>query len=468
MFFLVPAFTFVGFVGIIIGFCIIIHQDPARRSDGRLRLRGLSRGPSRRPQVESTRFRMDDHTKYMMNALRENGMEHETAPRLVARLQWWNQLNHFLDMLHNTEESIQNVTTGITVLMNYHELHQEEVEEDFVNLVFSRVLQDGNLSHLYAKLFKRLRKGNDKDWTQNIVRRLFQLCVDEFNTPYPDGEERALVKCRRANNVKLMASMFKREMPGVPDDWITDCADSLIHRVDQDVNEQTVQELHLFVKTLLLPEPGENCDPIHPTRQRQLLACFDAIERAASPRKIQPPSAIEKFHDKSDAKDEDVATDGCEGDSESNSKSDTENPHSSTSLSDSGSECEHCSDGYEDEVDTDTDRNDTEGYKRCDSGMKPEIEKKTVKPTGLIEGIIIWIKNAMNEKAMAKKKFEDEEKARMDQIQAEIDEMTARKLAEDEIIMQEFRADMRRKTAAAAERRILKNRIRYPVFVRRN
>ncbi|XP_059350965.1 uncharacterized protein LOC132087908 [Daphnia carinata] len=483
---LLPAFTFVGFAGLIIGFCILIHQSPCSRSSNGLRLRGLSRGPFRRPDVESTRFRSDDHTRHLMDTLKETGMDHENAPGLVSRLHWLHRLNHFLDILHNTEESIQHVAAGISMLMNYHEAHQQEAEEDLVNLVFTRVLQDGNLSHLYAKLFKRLRKGSDKAWTLNIVRRLFQLCVDEFNAVYPEYQESALLKCRRANNVKLMASMFKRELPGIPDDWITDCANSLIRRVDQDVNEQTVKELHLFVKTLLLPEPGENCAPIHPSRQRQLLDCFDAIERAASPRRVQPTPAPEKFDGESSAEDEDVGMDGCEADtdSESETASGSEDRRPLLSHSDSESECVICSDGYEVEVgtdsgeteddsdtdgdetnddtdtdedeteeDTDTDDDESEGdTDRYDLNPKPEMERKTVKPIGLIEGIIVWVQKAVNVSEMAKKKLEDERS----------------KMLEEERILQEYRAEMRKKTAAAAERRILNSRIRYPVRTRRH
>jgi hypothetical protein len=83
-----------------------------------------------------------------------------------------------------------------------------------------------------------------------------------------------------------MAAVFKREMPGVPDDWITNCADTLSHRLDTEATDQSVEQLCLFLTTILIAEPGENCDPILPSRQRQLLTCFEALQRAATPQKV--------------------------------------------------------------------------------------------------------------------------------------------------------------------------------------
>ena len=39
-------------------------------------------------------------------------------------------------MLKNTDESIDSVATGIESLMDYHQLHRSEVEEDFVDADF--------------------------------------------------------------------------------------------------------------------------------------------------------------------------------------------------------------------------------------------------------------------------------------------------------------------------------------------
>ncbi len=147
---------------------------------------------------------------------------------------------------------------------------------------------------IYTPLLKRLRSGEQKGWTQNIVRLLFQLAVEQFNRPLDSNDENGESRLKKFNNVKLMAAIFKREMPGLPDGWITDCADTLIYRLDTRATEQSVEQLCLFLRTLLIAEPGENCDSIIPTRQRQLLTCFDALERAAtpSPKVSQQPAVI--------------------------------------------------------------------------------------------------------------------------------------------------------------------------------
>ena len=216
----------------------------------------------------------------------ENGMDDDTTTRLVSRLEWWNQINRYLDMLKNTDESMDSVATGIESLMDYHQLHRPEVEEDFVDAIFTRALKDATISHLYAKLLKRMRSSDRKGWTENIVRLLFQLSVEEFNLPVLDDDNGETTRRQKFNNVKLMAAVFKREMPGVPDDWITNCADTLSHRLDTEATDQSVEQLCLFLTTMLIVEPGENCDPILPSRQRQLLTCFEALQRAATPQKV--------------------------------------------------------------------------------------------------------------------------------------------------------------------------------------
>ena len=189
-------------------------------------------------------------------------------------------------MLKNTDESIDSVATGIESLMDYHQLHRPEVEEDFVDAIFTRALKDAAISHLYAKLLKRMRSSDRKGWTENIVRLLFQLSVEEFNRPVQGDDNGETTRRQKLNNVKLMAAVFKREMPGVPDDWITNCADTLSHRLDTEATDQSVEQLCLFLTTMLIVEPGENCDPILPSRQRQLLTCFEALQRAATPQKV--------------------------------------------------------------------------------------------------------------------------------------------------------------------------------------
>ena len=151
----------------------------------------------------------------------------------------------------------------------------------------TRALKDATISHLNAKLLKRMTSSDRKGWTENIVRLLFQLSVEEFNWPIlGDDENGETTRRQKFNNVKLMAAVFKREMPGVPDDWITNCADTLSHRLDTEATDQSVEQLCLFLTTILIAEPGENCDPILPSRQRQLLTCFEALQRAATPPKV--------------------------------------------------------------------------------------------------------------------------------------------------------------------------------------
>ena len=71
----------------------------------------------------------------------ENGIDDDTTTRLVSRLEWWNQINRYLDMLKNTDESIDSVATGIESLMDYHQLDRSEVEEDFVDADFHQGLE---------------------------------------------------------------------------------------------------------------------------------------------------------------------------------------------------------------------------------------------------------------------------------------------------------------------------------------
>jgi hypothetical protein len=223
-------------------------------------------------------------------------MDDEVATLIVSRLECWNQINGYLDMLKNTPESIESVANGIEALMNYHQLHRSEVEEDLVDAIFSRALRNGNISHLYAKLLKRLTGGDQKGWTQNIVHLLFQLAVEEFNRPLLTGDRNGKSRVEKFNNVKLMAAILKREMPGVPEGWITDCADTLVHRLETEATEESFDQLCIFLTTLLIAEPGEDCDPITPSLQRQLLTYYEALERAATPPKVpqQPAVKIQK------------------------------------------------------------------------------------------------------------------------------------------------------------------------------
>lgn len=95
-------------------------------------------------------MRIQRRIQSTMAAFIENGMDDEVAPLLVSRLEWWNQINRYLNMLKNTPESIDSVASGIEVLINNHQLHRSEVEEDLVDAIFSRALKNGSISHLYA------------------------------------------------------------------------------------------------------------------------------------------------------------------------------------------------------------------------------------------------------------------------------------------------------------------------------
>ncbi|XP_046438053.1 uncharacterized protein LOC124189701 isoform X1 [Daphnia pulex] len=341
---LVSVSTVVIFAGLFASWCVrTIRTLIKSPSKSELKLQGLPVQPTLKDgQPESMRFQR--RIQSTMAAFIENGMDDELAPLVVSRLEWCNQINRYLDMLKNTPESIESVANGIEVLMNYHQLHRSEAEQDLVDAIFSRALKNGNISHLYAKLLKRLRSGDQqKGWTQNIVRLLFQLAVEEFNRPLDSDDENGKSRLEKFNNVKLMAAIFKREMPGVPDGWITDCAETLIYRLETGVTEESVKQLCLFLTTLLIAEPGENCDSITPTRQRQLLTCFEALERAATSPKVpqQPDVKIQKsdattqtLKPESEESDTDTSTDESDTDSETNGLEPAEIRTNSASASD--------------------------------------------------------------------------------------------------------------------------------------
>jgi hypothetical protein len=138
-----------------------------------------------------------------METLMENGrMDDDATTRLVSRLDWWNQINRYLDMfMKNTDESINSVATGIESLKDYHQLHRSEMEEDFVDAIFTRALKDAAISHICAKLLKRMRSKDRKGWTENI-RLLFQLSVEEL-----------CAVCIKSNTVIKLASVVKIPTP---------------------------------------------------------------------------------------------------------------------------------------------------------------------------------------------------------------------------------------------------------------
>ena len=153
MFSLVRVLAAVTFSGLFTGWCVRMLRKRKNPPKSELKLRGLPIKSTRKiGRPESTNF-VQRRIQSTLETLMENGrMDDDATTRLVSRLDWWNQINRYLDMLKNTDESIDSVATGIESLMDYHQLHRSEV--------------------------------------------------------------------------------FKREMPGVPDDWITNCADTLSHRLD--------------------------------------------------------------------------------------------------------------------------------------------------------------------------------------------------------------------------------------------
>ena len=82
--------------------------------------------------------------------------------------------------------------------------------------------------------------------------------------------------------------------------------------------DQSVEQLCLFLTTMLIVEPGENCDPILPSRQRQLLTCFDALQRAAIPAKVvKTTRTLKPTSSESDTEDPDSQSEtGTESDTD--------------------------------------------------------------------------------------------------------------------------------------------------------
>jgi hypothetical protein len=329
---LVSVSTVVIFAGFIASWCVrkirTLRKSPSKSE---LKLRGLPVQPTRKDGQPESRF--ERRMQSTMEELIENGMDDEVARLIVSRLECWNLINGFLDILKNTPESIESVANGIEALMNYYQLHRSEVEEDLVDAIFSRALRNGNISHLYAKLLKQLTGGDQKGWTQNIVHLLFQLAVEEFNRPLLTGDGNGKSRFEKFNNVKLMAAIFKREMPGVPDDWITDCADTLVHRLETGVTEESLDQLCILLTTLLIAEPGEDCDPITPSLQRQLRTIADLIRSSGTsgnPPKVpqQPDVKIQKS--KSDATTQTLKPGSDESDTESDETESERDPQSGT------------------------------------------------------------------------------------------------------------------------------------------
>lgn len=204
----------------------------------------------------------------------KNGLDHEIAPRLISRLEWWKQISRYLDTLVETPESIKSVATSLEVLLAYYHLHRSEVEEDLVRSLFQRALQEPELCNLFVKLFKRI-SSNAGDRSQELITHFFQLAVAEFNKSLSHVEDLE----KKINSIKLMAVAFRRRIVGVPDEWLTDCASTLLQRLQARLPQST-EQMCIFLKTLLINECDDDCNLL-PSQQQQLMVCFEALQEAA-------------------------------------------------------------------------------------------------------------------------------------------------------------------------------------------
>jgi hypothetical protein len=243
----------------------------SRGSTGiKLRLRGLPVHSEPDQSIEST-----------IDALIKNGLNDPGAHLLISRLNWWNQMNRFMKTLQENKENLDEVVTSLEVLLRHHQLDQSKLEKDLARVIFDKAIQDPTNSHLYAQLCQRLMESKI-DWESNFIHRLFQLVVDDFNRALV-REDSPPLKSNNTNTVKLMATLLKRKIPRVPDDWITDFADCLIQRFDDDL-ENSTEYLCLFLKKMLINESDDDCNLL-PSQQNQLLPCIQTLQKAALNRK---------------------------------------------------------------------------------------------------------------------------------------------------------------------------------------
>lgn len=248
----------------------------SRPASTKLRLRGLPTNAEPDQSIEST-----------MDALMAKGFGDPGAPRLISRLEWRNQMNRFMEMLPSeNEEVLERVVNHIQVLLSHHQMDQPEVQKDLVRVICDKAVGDPANSHLYARLCQKLAE-SQIDWTLDFIGRLFQLVVDEFNRPLVLDvlEDIDQLRSNKTNVVKLMAAIFKRKIPRVPDEWITDCANCLIQRQAANLDNST-QQLCLFLKTILISESDHDCNNLLPSQQNLLLPCIEALQRAILNRKL--------------------------------------------------------------------------------------------------------------------------------------------------------------------------------------
>ena len=242
--------------GILIALClaalIFFSRGPTRSI--KLRLRGLPVNSDLDEGIEST-----------MNALTKKGLKDPGAHLLISRLNWYNQMNCWIETLPENKENLNKVVTSLEVLLR-HQLDQSKVEKDLARVIFDKAIQDPTNAQLYARLCKRLM-ASKIDWSTNFIHRLFHLVVDEFNRPLVSKERSHQLKSNKTNSVKLMAALLKRNISTVPDGWITDFAYCLSQRIAGNL-ENSTEHLCLFMKTILINESDDDFN-LSPTQQNQ-------------------------------------------------------------------------------------------------------------------------------------------------------------------------------------------------------
>jgi hypothetical protein len=259
--------NFCRFSVIVIALCRLAWTNLFSRPDKtKLRLRGVP------PNAETDRNQCIEPT---MDALMAKGFGDPGAPRLISRLEWCNQMNRFMEMLPSeNEEILDRVVNHIQVLLSHHQMDLPKVEKDLVRVICEKAVGDPANSHLYARLCQKLESQINVQLF--FIVRVFQRVVDEFNRPLDIDQLRT---SNKTNIVKLMAALFKRKIPLVLDEWITDCVNCLIQRQAANLDNST-QELCLFLKTILISESDHDCNNLLPSQQNLLLPGIEALQRA--------------------------------------------------------------------------------------------------------------------------------------------------------------------------------------------
>ncbi|KAI9556335.1 hypothetical protein GHT06_018909 [Daphnia sinensis] len=208
----------------------------------------------------------------VMDALSKKGLDEADARPLITRIDWWNRINLLVNSL--TENQPELLINGMKVLVGQYGFQVDLIKADLVQIIVNKGLEDASKTHLLAHLCHRLIESQTV-WTQHFAQLLFQIVVKELNTLSDVG--------KKNNAIRLMAAIFKRRVPGVPDIWISDTAKWLVKRFDAEI-EHSGEQLCLFLSTILVNEHDDDCSLL-PSQQRQLLPCVKALENAILGRK---------------------------------------------------------------------------------------------------------------------------------------------------------------------------------------